>query len=120
MPTNNLSLTLGPGREEEEEEKDWHEEKETGSVRTKCPARRENGKYGQSRRQKDGGVKKARESKTQRKTMSALDHLEALLSTILFSSSKQALKMKYCREHKLCNSFNHTFKCCKLEREKKR
>jgi len=39
MPTNNLSLTLGRGREEEEEEEeDWHEEKETESIRTKCPA----------------------------------------------------------------------------------
>lgn len=40
MPTNNLSLTLGPGREEEEdeEEEDEEREEETGSARTKCPA----------------------------------------------------------------------------------
>lgn len=46
MPTNNLSLTLGPGREREEEEEEDREEEgeekeeedETGSARTKCPA----------------------------------------------------------------------------------
>lgn len=41
MPTNNLSLTVGPGSEEGEEqegEKDWHEEKEAESMRRKCPA----------------------------------------------------------------------------------
>lgn len=36
MPTNNLSLTLGPGREEEAEKEE--EEDETKSTRTKCPA----------------------------------------------------------------------------------
>lgn len=38
MPTNNLSLTVGPGSKEKEEEEDWHEEKERERMRTKCPA----------------------------------------------------------------------------------
>lgn len=39
MPTNNLSLTLGPGREEEAgEEGEEEAEDETESTRTKCPA----------------------------------------------------------------------------------
>lgn len=46
MPTNNLSPTLGPGKEEEEDKggggeeglKEEQEEDETASARTKCPA----------------------------------------------------------------------------------
>lgn len=105
MPTNNLSLTLGPGREEEEEET---EEEETESTRTKCPAQgRESTKDGQSKGQRDEGVKKEREISTQRKTLSAPYHLEESHST--FFSGKQPFKVKSCREQKTCNSLKHMF-----------
>lgn len=65
--------------------------------------RGESTKDGQSRGQKDEGVKKGREIRTQRKTLSAPYHLEASHST--FFSGKQPSKVKFYREHEPYNSF---------------
>lgn len=73
--------------------------------------RGESAKDGQSRGQKDEGVTKEREReiRTQRKTLSAPDHLEESHST--FFSGKQPSKMKFCREHKPHNSSTHCTAC---------
>lgn len=82
MPTNNLSLTLGPGREEEAEKE---EEDETGSTRTKCPAQgRERARDGQSRGQKDEGVKKGRDQDPEENTVNSLSFRSITLNIFLW------------------------------------
>lgn len=108
MPTNNLSLTLGPGREEGEEEDGEEEEEgeeETESTRTKCPAQGRERKRWAIEGTERWRDEEYREIRTQRKTLSAPDHLEEPHST--FFSGKQPLKIKFCREHKTYNSFYH-------------
>ncbi|KAK5892806.1 hypothetical protein CesoFtcFv8_013157 [Champsocephalus esox] len=68
MPTNNLSLALGPGREEEEEE----DEEETGSARTKCPAQgRETQKMGNGGDRKMKRWKRGRDQDSVENTVSS-------------------------------------------------
>lgn len=106
MSTNNLSLTLGPGRKKVEGVGgwgDWHKEKETESIRTKCPAQRgENAKDGQLRRQRDGEVNKTeRDQDPEENTVSSQSFRSI---TLCIFPRKQPSKMKFCREHKACNS----------------
>lgn len=84
MPTNNLSLTLGQGREEEAETEE-EEEDETESTRTKCPAQgRERTRDGQSRGQKDEGVKKGRDQDPEENTVSSLSFRSITLNIFLW------------------------------------
>lgn len=83
MPTNNLSLTLGPGREEEEEE-------ETVSARTKCPAQgRERKRWAMEGTQRWRGEEREGEIRTQRETLSARDHLDASHSHFFLVNNHQ-------------------------------
>lgn len=98
MPTNNLSLTLGPGREEGEEEEDDEEEgEETESARTKCAAQGRERKRRAIEGTKRWRGEENREIRTQKKTLSAPDHLEVPHSTFFLVNN-----------HQKCNSVGST------------